>query len=57
MKLKQIFCKHRWFIQEWYPLDKEGRRLFKDKGVLNYCEKCGKQEILPPRFVKEVKAE
>ncbi len=55
MKLKQIFCKHRWFIQEWYPLDKEGRRLFKDKGVLNYCEKCGKQEILPPRFVKEVK--
>ena len=48
MKFKQLFCKHRWYIQKWWPLDKEGKKLFKDKGVYNYCEKCGKIKILYP---------
>lgn len=52
-RLKQLFCKHEYEFKEWYPLDKEGKKLFKDTGLFNSCVKCGKHSILYPRIPME----
>lgn len=51
-KIKELFCNHRWTIKEWWPLDKDGEKLFEDIGLLNSCEKCGKMKILYPTIPK-----
>lgn len=53
INLKQLFCRHRHEIKEWYPLDKEGQKLFKDVGLFIKCEKCGKVKILFPKIPNE----
>ncbi len=53
LKIAQLFCRHRWTIKEWWPLDKEGKKLFKDIGLLNSCEKCGKFSVLCPNIPKD----
>jgi hypothetical protein len=53
INFKQLFCKHRYGIKEWYPLDEEGQRLFKDTGLLVSCEKCDKFIVLFPKNPKE----
>jgi len=41
--LRKLFCIHKWEIREWRPLDKDGRKLFGDVGLLNTCERCDKK--------------
>ncbi len=48
---KQLFCKHKYYIRKWYPLDKDGYKLFKDTGVITSCEKCGKYHLILPRDI------
>jgi hypothetical protein len=52
--LKQLFCRHRYGVREWCPLDKEGKKLFKDVGLFFSCEKCGKFILLLPKIPKDV---
>jgi hypothetical protein len=51
--LRQLFCKHKYEIREWYPLDKDGEKLFEDTGLFAHCMKCGKHHILYPKIPKE----
>ncbi len=49
-KIKQLFCKHRYGVKKWYPLDVEGQKLFKDIGLYVNCEKCNNFIILLPKI-------
>ena len=50
MNLKQLFCWHNWEITKWTVHDKEGKKLYKDVGLFNKCEKCGKINLIFPKF-------
>ena len=51
-KLKQLFCNHKREIKEWWPLDKEGEKLFEDIGIYSKCLKCDKVQMIFPTIPK-----